>query len=171
MDRMSSIELAIKNESSEMAFYLNEARRSGNPVAKALFETLASDEKEHMSRLNGLHKKLVAEGSWPSDVPIEINGTNIKSVLGGLERDPEAFTKHNEDDIQALKKAIGFEEKGAKFYADIAKACDNAAEAKFFRFLSQIEREHMLSIQDSLFYLEDPHGWLEANERQGLDGA
>jgi rubrerythrin len=171
MDRMSSIELAIKNESSEMAFYLNEARRSENPVAKALFKTLAEDEKEHKNRLLGLHEKLVADGSWPSDVPIEVNGTNIKSVLGGLGRDPASFAKHSEDDIAALKKAISFEENGAKFYSDISKTCDSAAEAAFFRFLSQIEREHMLSIQDSLFYLEDPEGWLEAKERSGLDGA
>jgi len=38
MDHMSSIELAITNETKEMEYYLNHARRSRNPVAKALFE-------------------------------------------------------------------------------------------------------------------------------------
>jgi hypothetical protein len=47
----------------------------------------------------------------------------------------------------------------------------NPQEKKFFSFLAQIEREHMLSMKDSLFYLEDPEGWFESNGRAGLDGA
>ena len=65
MDRMSSIELAIRNENTEMEYYLEQVRRSRNPVAKLLFETLAADEKEHMVRIEGLHRKLTADGSWP----------------------------------------------------------------------------------------------------------
>ena len=38
-------------------------------------------------------------------------------------------------------------------------------------FLADIEREHRISLQDSLSYLEDPESWLEASEHQGLDGA
>ena len=178
MERISSIELAIENEKSEMEYYLGQARRSRNPLARALFETLAEDEKEHMVRLLELHDKLVEDGSWPEDVPIEVNGTNIKSVLKNIVRDrplprdqdlgdAEAL---NLDDIEALKKGIAFEEEGSRFYAELADACDNLQEEKFFRFLSQIERDHMLSMQDSLFYLEDPEGWFDSVGRVGLDG-
>ncbi len=171
MDRMSSIELAIKNEKSEMEYYLNQAERSNNPVAKAMFENLAADEKEHMARLTHLHQKLIADGSWPNDVPIEVAGTNIKTVLEKLGSDPLNAANHDADDLAALKRGVDFEQNGAKFYADLAESCDNPQEAKFFRFLSGIEREHMLSIKDSLFYLEDPQGWFESKEHQGLDGA
>ena len=41
MKRISSLELAIENERREMEFYLNEANRSLNPMAKYVFETLA----------------------------------------------------------------------------------------------------------------------------------
>ena len=70
----------------------------------------------------------------------------------------------------ALQKAVEFEANAAKFYADLAAACTNPQEEKFFRMLSGIEREHMLSIKDSLFYLEDPEGWFEEQERQNLEG-
>jgi hypothetical protein len=33
-----------------------------------------------------------------------------------------------------------------------------------------MEREHYLSIQDSIFYLEDPAGWFESKERGLLEG-
>lgn len=170
MDRMPSIELAIRNETAEMDYYLAEAKRSKNPVAKRLFETLAEDEQEHMTRLRALHGRLTADGSWPADVPIEVAGTNVKQVLESLGRDRESAA-HEDDDIAALNKGIGFEQNGSKFYAELAEACDNPQERKFFSFLAGIEREHMLSIQDSLFYLEDPQGWLEEKERSGLDGA
>ena len=171
MDRMSSIELAIKNEKSEMEYYHGEAKRSENPVAKRLFETLAQDEREHMVRLRTLHEKLTADGSWPEDVPIEVAGTDIKQVLSGLARDKKTAKMHNDDDIAALRKGIEFESSGAKFYSELAEACNNPQERKFFGFLAQIEREHMLSIQDSLFYIEDPEGWFESKGRAGLDGA
>ncbi|MCU0664856.1 MAG: ferritin family protein [Myxococcota bacterium] len=170
MERMSSIELAIKNESSEMEYYLNESKRSTNPVAKALFATLAEDEKEHMTRLRGLHAKLVGSGSWPENVAIEVAGTNIKKVLEAVPRQYGSEEDHDDDDLKALRKGIDFETSGAQFYADLSAKCKNPQEAKFFKFLAGIEREHMLSIQDSLLFLEDPAGWHESHEHIHLDG-
>ena len=171
MDRISSIEFAIKNEAAEMEYYGAEAARSNNPVAQELFKNLAEDEKEHMTRLKAFHAKLTENGSWPEDVPIEVAGTNIKNVLKNLAGDHASATAHDDDDIAALKKGIEFETNGHKFYAELAGVCSNPQEKAFFEFLSQIEREHMLSIQDSLEYLTDPEAWYERNGRAGLDGA
>lgn len=171
MDRISSIELALKNEQAEMEYYLAHARRSRNPLARKLFETLAADEQEHMTRIQGLHQRLLDDGSWPEDVPIEVAGTNIKVALAEVSRMGDGAAEHDADDIAALKQGVEFEQGGSRFYNELAAACDNPQEAKFFRFLAGIEREHLLSIQDSLFYLEDPEGWHEAHEHQHLDGA
>lgn len=171
MDRMASIELAINNEKAEMAFYSNESERSKNPVAKQLFKTLAEEEEEHMTRIKSLHDKLVADGSWPQDVAIEVSGTNVKGVLADFRRDLTSTSAHDDDDIAALKKAIDSEEGAAKLYSELAKTTQNKQEANFFGFLADIEREHRISLQDSLTYLEDPESWLEASEHQGLDGA
>jgi len=124
-----------------------------------------------MTRLNKLHEKLVSDGSWPKNVPLQVADTNIKAVLEDLSRIDKSSAEHDDNDLNALRQGIEFEAKGSKFYADLANTCDNPQEKKFFKFLSGIEREHMLSIKDSLFYLEDPEGWLESKERQGLDGA
>ena len=171
MDRMASIELAISNEKAEMAFYHNESERSKNPVAKQLFKTLAKEEEEHMIRIQTLHDKLVADGSWPQDVPIEVSGTNVKAVLRDFRRELASTSEHDGDDIAALKKAIDSEEGAAKLYGELAKISTNQQESNFFRFLADIEREHRISLEDSLSYLEDPESWLEASEHRGLDGA
>jgi rubrerythrin len=84
MDRMQSIELALKNEKTEMEYYLDQAKRSRNAVAREMFETLADDEREHMTRIRGLHDRLISGGAWPRDVALEVRGTNIGKVLDGL---------------------------------------------------------------------------------------
>jgi len=171
MDRIASIKLAMKNEGAEMQWYLEQGERSANPVVKKLFKTLADDEKEHMTRIKALHERLLTEQKWPEDLPIEVAGTNVKQALEGVLGRQGSDADTNENDIAALKRAAEFEDQGSRFYADLAQSCTNPMEREFFRFLSGIEREHMLSIKDSLFYLQDPEGWLEQHGRQGLDGA
>ncbi len=171
MDRMSSIEMALTNEETEMKFYENEAARSRNPLAKAMFQNLAKDEQEHMNRIRGLHQRLLSDGSWPEDMPIEVAGTDIKKTLDDLVGKDGSASDHDDDDLAALNKASAFEANGSKFYADLAQACENPQEKKFFEFLSNIERQHLLSVNDSLAYLQDPNAWMMQHERSGLDGA
>ncbi len=171
MDYIPSIELAMKNEKSEMEYYLGESERSRNPLAKELFKTLADDEREHMSRLQILHEKLTKDGAWPEKMPLEVKGTNIESVLEKIRRDKNSTEEHDMDDIDAMKKGIEFEAKGSRFYGDLAADCTNPQEKEFFKVLSRIERQHMLSIQDSLAYLQDSESWFAHKERSGLDGA
>lgn len=170
MDRIASIKMAIENESTEMKYYLEQARRSKNLVAKRLFETLAYDEKEHMERIRVLHEKLVAEGGWPADLPIEVAGTDIKANIQALMSQKDNAKDHDDDDIAALNKSAQGEADGAEFYKKLADACTHPQEKKFFSFLAEIENEHYLSIKDSIFYLEDPQGWFEAKSRASLDG-
>lgn len=171
MDRMSSIELAMMNEQKEMEYYGKHAERSKNPLAKAMFKTLARDEAEHMTRIRGLHGKLVDSGSWPEDVSIAVAGTNVRDVLEGIVGATGSAEGSDNDDVAAIKQGIEFETKGEKFYAELAAVCENPMEKTFFSFLSGIEREHRLSLTDTLHYLEDPESWLEKHERSGLDGA
>jgi rubrerythrin len=171
MERMASIELALKNEKTEMEFYLNEAKRSRNELAKSMFAQLAKDEEEHMNRIRGLQQKLIGEGSWPADMPIEVKGTNINETLDSLVSKTGSHADHDDDDIAALRKAIDFEAKGVDLYNSLAKVCDNPMEKNFFTFLATIEREHHRSLTDALAYLEDPEDWMMRHERGGLDGA
>ena len=52
------------------------------------------------------------EGKWSDTIPINVKGTEVKSVLqkviGGVENLPEVDV----DDIEAEKIAVGFEAKG-----------------------------------------------------------
>lgn len=171
MDRMASIELALKNETVEREFYLTEANRSKNELAKSMFLQLAKDEEEHMNRIRQLHNKLIADGNWPKDMPIEVAGTNVREVLDNLTSKTVTPTDHDGNDIAALKKAIDFEAKGMDLYTRLAQSSENPMERNFFSFLASIEKEHHHSLVDTLAYLEDPEDWMMRHEHAGLDGA
>ncbi|MBN2801821.1 MAG: ferritin family protein [Deltaproteobacteria bacterium] len=170
MDRISSIKIAMDNEQREEDFYLEEAKRSSNPVVIKLMKKLAAEEEDHKAWISKLHDKLVSDGEWPKDVEIGVEDSTIEEELKKLDFKDNATSVHDDSDIACLKKAIAFEKDAENFYNELAKKCENPQEAGFFKFLAKTELEHGLSIADSLAYLEDPEAWFSSKERAGLDG-
>jgi rubrerythrin len=165
------MKIAMDNEQREKDYYLQEAKRSDNPVVIRLLETLAQEEQDHKDWIAKVHAKHVSDGSWPSDVDIETKDSQVAQELKTLDYKADTTSKHDDSDIACLEKAVEFEKEAADFYTEIAKACDNDKEKAFFEFLAKVEHDHQLSIQDSLNYLKDPAGWYDDAERHGLDGA
>ena len=159
MEKMSSIELALKNESVEMAFYEAQAKRAMNPVTKALFQELANDERDHHKQIEALHGLLVKGGVWPEDVKLDVAGTNVLRTLEEVERSPVKAVDRDADEVAALKKGIEFEKAGTRFYSMLAELCESAKEKEFFEFLATVEADHLASIEDTLLYIEDPDAW------------
>jgi len=159
MDRISTIEFAIKNEAKETEYYLGEAARSKNPLARILFKNLADDEQEHVEKIKVLHQKLVAEGKWPEDIPLEVADTNVVEALDQIGADYTTTAKHDDDDIKALERAIEVEKEGKALYEKLAASAEGRREREFFAFLARIEEQHLKSCLDSLAFLEDPEGW------------
>jgi len=170
-ERIKALEVALNNESNERDFYLRNAERTNDPMGKSMFETLAKDEDEHYNRILKLHEKLEKGGKWPETLPLEVKGTVIKDVLKKVVESVDTSTKADTDDVEAVKLAIEFETKGEAFYKNLKETVENTREKEFYGFLESIEREHRLSLEDTLEYFEDPVGWFERMEKPGLDGA
>lgn len=164
MKRISSLELAIENERREMEFYLNEANRSLNPMAKYLFETLASDEQDHIDLLRKLYNGLVEENTWPEEVSAQVADNNVLAALKNNVNRQSSIHDHVDSDVDALRKSVDFEQSAVEFYANIADECEDEMEEKFFRYLAKIEEKHMLAVKDTLLFLEDPDAWHAAHD-------
>ena len=170
-ERIKALEVALNNESRERDFYLKHGERTRNSLGKSMFASIASDEDEHYNRILNLHKRLIQDGKWPETVPIQVKGTEVKNILNKFVASVDTSSKADTGDTEAVKIAIDFETKGEKFYSDLAKNVDNPMEKKFYEFLASIEREHRLSLQDTLEYFQDPAGWFRIKERHHIDGA
>ncbi|MBM4276722.1 MAG: hypothetical protein FJ130_02430 [Deltaproteobacteria bacterium] len=169
-DRLNALEVALKNEMVERGFYLKNAERTKNPLGKAMFKQIGDEELEHYERLKQLHERWGKQEKWPETVPLKVKDTNIKDVLNGLSRKTEGASKGDADDLEAIQKALDFEAKGVKFYANLRDSVADPKEKQFFDLLSKIEHEHYLSLKDTEEYFIDPQSYFRKKEHHTLDG-
>ena len=169
-ERLSALEVALNNETREREFYLKNAKRSKNPLGKAMFQQIGDDELEHYERLKQLHQKWTKQEKWPGTVPLKVKDTIVKDVLLDFLKKVDKTAKSDADDLQAVRTAIDFEAKGAKYYAKLRDDVSDPKEKQFFDLLSRIENEHYLSLKDTEEYLTDPTSWYRKMEHHTLDG-
>ena len=169
-DKLEALKLALTNEEKERDFYLAHAERTKDALGRQMFESIAADENEHYERLSALHKKLEERNKWPDGFSIDIP-TRVTEALGRLVKEATDSPESDDDDVAAIKAAIEFEHKGENFYEKLASQAKDKAERRFFTLLSSMEREHRLSLEDTLEYFTDPGEWLERKGGRHLDGA
>jgi rubrerythrin len=170
-ERLSALEVALNNEMREREFYLKNANRTKNPLGKKMFQQIGDDELEHYERLKQLHQKWAKQENWPETVPLKVKDTVVKDILLEFVKRVDETTKGDANDLEAVRTAIDFEAKGAKFYAEIRDSVTNPKEKEFFGLLSKMENEHYLSLKDTEEYFIDPASWFRKVEHHTLDGA
>jgi rubrerythrin len=165
-DTVQSLVIALQNEMNERDFYLRHSRRTRNPLGKAMFASIARDEEEHCRRLQQLHGEKLRTGVWPESIPRVIGTASIPEIISALpELADAADAPADMDDLQAVQTAIDFEQKAYAFYAGLGTRAAAAPVKDFFESLAAIEREHLVSLKDTLLYFEDPAAWFAAREK------
>ena len=170
-DRLNALEIALNNEMREREFYLKNAKRTKNPIGKAMFQQIADEELDHYERLKELHEKWEKKEAWPETVPLKVKDTVVKDILKDVVKSVDETAQTDEDDLDAVRTAIDFEAKGEAFYAKLRDEATDPKEKAFFDLLSRIEHEHYLSLKETEEYFTDPVSWLTRVERPTLDGA
>ena len=170
-DRLNALEVALNNETREREFYLKNAKRTKNPLGKKMFQQIGDDELEHYERLKQLHEKWNKQEKWPETVPLKVKDTIVKDILLEFVQKAAETTKGDSDDLEAVRTALDFEAKGAKFYAELRDSVSNPKEKQFFDLLSKMENEHYLSLKDTEEFFIDPASWYRKAEHHTLDGA
>jgi rubrerythrin len=169
-ERLNALEVALNNEKREREFYLKNAKRTKNALGKKMFQQIGDDELEHYQRLKELNHKWTKKEKWPETVPLKVNQTVVKDILLDFLKKADEKSQSDTDDLEAVRTAIDFEAKGAKFYADLRDAVTNPREKQFYGLLATIENEHYLSLKDTEEYLIDPISWYRKMEHHTLDG-
>ena len=169
--RLNALKVALNNETKEREFYLKHAKRTTHPLGKLMFQQIADDELEHYERLKQLHEKWEKGEQWPETLPLEVHGTIVNKIMSGILKKVDETQEADDDDLKAVRTAIDFEAKGAKFYGELRDMVSDRKEKRFFDLLAKIENEHYLSLKDTEEYLTDPASWYRKAEHHSLDGA
>ena len=80
-----------------------------------------------------MHAEWAKAGKWPESLPLVVSNTVIKDVLLGVLRDVDAGAKKTRMDLEAIRTAIDFEEKGTRFYENLRDQVTDPKEKAFFR--------------------------------------
>ncbi|MBI2556121.1 MAG: hypothetical protein HYW13_01635 [Planctomycetes bacterium] len=75
----------------------------------------------------------------------------------------------NTNDIEAVKLAMGIEEKGIKFYEQAAKETCKNKDSETYRFLAGEEKTHFSILKNTLEYLENTELWEAESEGRIYD--
>lgn len=94
----------------------------------------------------------------------------MKSILKKVVESIDTSATADTDDMEAVKIAIDFETKGEAFYSNLRDSVEDPVEKEFYSVLANMEREHRLSLEDTLDYFKDPEGWYRMKEKHTLDG-
>jgi len=170
-EHLNALEVALGNEMREREFYYKHAQRTTNPLGKAMFQQIGDEELEHYERLKEIHQKWEKQERWPATVPLKVKDTLVKDILKDMLKKVDEMPGGDDDDLEAIRKALDFEAKGTAFYAKLRDSVSDRKEKQLFDLLSRIEHEHYLSLKDTETYLADPASWYQQKERQTLDGA
>jgi rubrerythrin len=169
-DRLNALEVALNNEMREREFYLKNAKRTRNALGKRMFQQIGDEELEHYERLKQLHQNWEKQEKWPETVPLKVKDTIVKNILLDFVKKVDQTPDGDDDDLKAVKIAVDFEAKGAKYYAELRDTVSDPKEKQFFDLLSRIENEHYLSLKDTEEYFTDPQAWYRTVEHHSMDG-
>jgi rubrerythrin len=166
---MEALQLAIQMEVEGKKFYQQASDRSGNKLAKELFQRLANEEDDHSNKFREIYAALKKGLAWPEVEPPSHKTKAIKSVFAEATIELGDKIKVAESELEAVKTAIDMELKTYDLYRSRSKEGSGPQERLFYEALAAEERGHHLALLDFYEYLSDPSGWFVMKEHR-LDG-
>ena len=151
-----AVAVAIQLETDGMKFYEGASGKTADPFGKRMFLSLVEDEKRHLKLLHDIAKDIPPMDEC--DAGAVFKGavrTIFKEVTDNLQKRLEA----DPDDVEAVKIAMEFEEKGYKFYEKAAQEATDENEKKLFDVLAVEENGHWAILEDTYTYLTAPEQW------------
>ena len=160
--------MAIQMEMDGIKFYSDLAAKTLHPMGKAMFKSFVEDEKLHAKRLRALLS------TRNESIPVKEKSTinpreRLVTIFQNMDDELKKKVNVNTNDIEAVKLAMGIEEKGIKFYEQAAEETRDKKDSETYRFLSGEEKTHFSILKNTLEYLENTELWEAESEGRIYD--
>jgi hypothetical protein len=156
---LTALEKAMEVERQGKVFYEEAAGQVKDEAGKAVFETLAKDEVEHIRLLQAEYDQIQAEQEWMALDEAKVCEPQVPLRLFPKKKDVTLTIPAGSTDADALKLAMAFEESGYKAYAKAKKETNDPNGKKVFDFLAKQENNHYVFLQKTLDYLSNQGAW------------
>jgi rubrerythrin len=169
---LTALEKAMEVERQGEAFYLEVAERVQDPSGRAVFQTLAKDEVEHLRLLQAEHESISKDNDWLDLDAAKVCEPQTPIKLFPDQKEAALAVPAGMKDVDALKLAMEFEEKGYDAYVKAGAATQDPKGKKVFHFLAKQESAHYLFLQKTHEYLTTEGTWyFDDQEFPIFDGA
>lgn len=136
-----ALRIAIATERSGREFYVRAARLVKNSRGRHVFEKLATEEIDHLERLEARYKTLLER-----DPELEARPTFLffKGAANGLFAEgAEALTRPGVDEAEALRIGIRCERNSHRFFKRYGEKFEDSEGKQIFLEFAEEEREHL----------------------------
>jgi rubrerythrin len=169
---LAALEKAMEVERQGKVFYEEAAGRVQDAAGKAVFQTLAQDEVEHIRLLQAEYDQIAKGSEWMELDEAKVCEPQMPLKLFPNQRDAALAIPANAKDVDALKLAMDFEERGYKAYKKAQKETADPNGKKVFAFLAKQENNHYVFLQKTYDYLTNEGAWyFDEQEFPMFDGA
>jgi rubrerythrin len=170
-DDFKALKLAIDNEKTIRAFYLKNAKKLKNEIARKTFIFLADEELKHIDAIDAFSKS-IREGDEPFvEAGTEDEAINeVREFFSDTVKVAVEKAVAGESDLKAYEAGLVLEQKGYDFYKKSAEKAEHLNVKKLFEFLMKEENSHYALISNALNYLKNPDEYFQGEESWFFEG-
>lgn len=161
---MNILECTIKMKQETRAHYERLSEAVTEKELKRLFSLLAAAEDEHIGKLVTLKDSMSSVGTInfnPLDESVCVFSPNI---------DPRHLAETLRNDPDAYRHVVQEEEETIEFFDNLKKQSEDEEMKKVYQVLADKEREHLTTLENIYFFVEEPRTYLEWGEFSNLKG-
>jgi rubrerythrin len=168
---LTALDKAMEVERQGKVFYEEAAALVRDPAGKAVFETLAKDEVEHIRLLQAEYDKISMDQDWMELGEAKVCQPTTPLKLFPSKKDAKLRIPAKATDLKALKLAMDFEQRGYDAYVKAGAETDDTKGKKIFEFLAKQENSHFVFLQKTCDYLANQGAWyFDSQEFPMFDG-
>jgi rubrerythrin len=158
---LKALSQALKLEQDGRAFYLQAAERTADEKGRALFLSLADDERIHAEMIQRQLHSLEGDGSYVPLPDLNVQPIDAAEQLFPLQG-PAVSEKlgDNPDDAQAIFVALENEITSYDLYRHAAAATGDHSAKAMYLWLAAAERTHFNLLMSNYEALVDRGGWV-----------
>ena len=162
---LEPFQIALKLEQEGRQFFLECAEKAKSALVRNTFEFLASEEDQHIERIEKFYNSLKFPGS--DELP-DVEESNADSRM---EKFNEELVKLKDDysitdsDAEAYRVAMKFENGAEIFYDEQMQGTSDPRIKKFYKWLIDEEAMHERLLKSCLQFALDPADWFKRHSK------
>ena len=158
---LEALSQALKLEKEGRAFYLKAAEDTVNEKGRAMFLSLADDEKIHAEMIQRQIQAIEGHGTYALMPDLEVADIDLDAKLFPPEREgAEERIGPNPNQLDALHLALEIEIRSYDLYRAAASETDQGAGRQMYQWLASAEMTHFNLLMSNYESLVSLGGWV-----------